>query len=115
MIKGLNERILEICRRLDNHYFLTQELQDRYRKDLAVLLEQRDKYVKALATCRMTGAVKAATTLLDLITADSSGDDGALMREAIEGITHTTLTTRDELNKKKNGYGNNSKQNSPIG
>ena len=46
MIKGLNERILEICRRLDNHHFLTQELQDRYRKDLAVLLEQRDKYVE---------------------------------------------------------------------
>jgi len=76
--------------------------------------EQRDKYVKALAACRITGAVQAAQTLLDLITADSAGDGGALMHEAIEGITHTTLTTREEISRKKK-YDDSRNKSSPIG
>jgi len=76
--------------------------------------EQRDKFVKALSVCRMVGATQAAQTLLDLITADSAGDDGALRHEAVEGITHTTLTTRDELSKKKKYNDNRNKSSSPI-
>lgn len=76
--------------------------------------EQRDKYVKALSVCRLVGARAAAKTLLDLITADSAGDNGAIRIEAVEGITHTTLTTREELSKKKkHDYANRST--SPIG
>lgn len=75
---------------------------------------QRDRYVKALAVCRMTGAKMAAKTLLDKITADSAGDNGAIMREAIEGITHTTLTTREELSRKFKNNDNRYKSNSPI-
>lgn len=75
--------------------------------------EQRDKFVKAIAVCRMVGATQAAKTLLDLITADSAGDNGAIRSEAIEGITHTTLTTREELKKKKDDY-NRSRSTSPI-
>jgi len=76
--------------------------------------EQRDKFVKALAVCRMTGATQAAQTLLDLITADSAGDNGAIRHEAVEGITHTTLTTREELSKKKK-YDDSKRSTSPIG
>jgi len=78
--------------------------------------EQRDKFVKALAVCRITGAVKAAQTLLDKITADSAGDDGVWIRETIEGLTHTTLTTHEQIDKKKRYQnGNGSKTTSPIG
>ena len=77
--------------------------------------EQRDKYVKAFAMCRITGAVKAAKTLLDMVTADSAGDDGVWIRETGEMLTHTTLTTREEIDKKKKKwYEDRSKTTSPI-
>lgn len=63
--------------------------------------EHRDKFVKALAVCRITGAKMAAKTLLDQITADSAGDNGAIRHESIEGITHTTFTTQEHLDRKK--------------
>lgn len=75
--------------------------------------EQRQRYVKALAVCRMVGAKKAAQTLLDLITAQSAGDGAELRHDAIEGITHTTFTTREEYAKRKKYEGSN-KSNSPI-
>jgi len=77
--------------------------------------EQRDKFVKAYAVCRITGADKAAKTLLDLITADSAGDNGIWIQETIEGLTHTTLTTHEELSRKKKHDDNRSKSTSPIG
>lgn len=97
---------------------ITAELDDKnYRQILKRARwknqEQRDKYVKALAVCRMTGAINAAQTLLDMITADTAGDGGALLHEAIEGLTHTTLTTKEEIEKKKR-HDNKSKSNSPI-
>jgi len=77
--------------------------------------EQRDKYVKALAMCRITGAVKAAQTLLDLITADSAGDNAVWINEAIEGLTHTTLTTKEEISKHRKKYDDyRNKTTSPI-
>lgn len=76
--------------------------------------EQRDKYIKALAVCRVTGAVKAAQTLLDLITADSAGDDGVWIQEAKDMLTHTTLTTREEIDKKRKHDDYRSKSSSPI-
>ena len=76
--------------------------------------EQRDKFVKAIAVCRLVGAKAAAKTLFDLITADSAGDNGAIRIEAVEGITHTTLTTREELSKKKK-HEYASRSTSPIG
>jgi len=77
--------------------------------------EQRDKYIKALAMCRITGAIKAAQVLFDKITADSAGDKGEWIRETIEGITHTTITTHDELSKKKKGYDDyRNRSSSPI-
>ena len=76
--------------------------------------EQRDKFVKALAVCRITGAKKAAKTLLDLVTADSAGDNAVWIGEAIEGLTHTTLTTREEISKKKK-YDDKNRSSSPIG
>ena len=76
--------------------------------------EQRDKYVKAIAVCRMTGAVKAMQTLLDLITADTAGDNGIIRQETLEGMTHTTFTSKNEMGKKyKND--NRNKTDSPIG
>ena len=77
--------------------------------------EQRDKFVKALAVCRLVGAKKAEQTLLDLITADQAGDEGAIRREAIEGLTHTTLTTRSDIDRKKKRDDYRSKSSSPIG
>ena len=77
--------------------------------------EQRNKFVKAIAVCRLTNAKKALDLLLDQITADSAGDEGALMHEAGNMLTHTTLTTRQELSKKGKGYDNyGNKSNSPI-
>ena len=76
--------------------------------------EHRDKFVKALAVCRITGAKMAAKTLLDQITADSAGDNGAIFHEAIEGLTHTTFTTQDTLDKKKKYDNNKSHSSSPI-
>jgi len=76
--------------------------------------EQRDKYIKALAVCRVTGAVKAAQTLLDLITAESAGDDGVWIHEAKDMLTHTTLTTREEIEKKRKHDDYRSKSSSPI-
>lgn len=75
--------------------------------------EHRDKFVKAIAVCRITGAIKALQTLLDMITADSAGDNAIWSKEAIEGLTHTTLTTHENIDRKKK-Y-DNSKQGSPIG
>jgi len=71
--------------------------------------EHRDKYVKALAVCRITGAKKAAQVLLDLITADSAGDDGVWIREATEALTHTTMTWDNNNRKAKEKH-----DNSPI-
>ena len=77
--------------------------------------EQRDKYVKAYAMCRIVGAHKAGKVILDLVTADSAGDNGEIMKEAIDGITHTTLTTREELTrKKKHDDSRNNASHSPI-
>ena len=77
--------------------------------------EQRDKYVKAFAMCRIVGAVKAAKTLLDMVTADSAGDSGVWIHETGEMLTHTTLTTREEIDKKKKKwYNDTSKSSSPI-
>ncbi len=76
--------------------------------------EQRDKYVKALAVCRLTGAVQAAQTLLDMITADTAGDNGALIHEAFEGITHTTFTSRSEMDKKGKNDNRHNNSASPI-
>lgn len=92
---------------------------DEYRKILKLARwkndEQRDKYIKALAQCRITGAVNARQTLLDLIVAQSSGDSGALIKEVIEGLTHTTFTSREEMSRKGKYYDNNgNKNNSTI-
>lgn len=77
--------------------------------------EQRDKYVKALSMCRIVGAVKGAKTLLDLVTADQAGDNGIWIHETGEMLTHTTLTTREEIDKKKKRfYEDRSKSTSPI-
>lgn len=76
--------------------------------------EQRDKFVKALAVCRITGAKRAARTLLDLITANSAGDDGVWIRETESMLTHTTLTTREEIDRKKKHDDYRSKSTSPI-
>ena len=77
--------------------------------------EQRDKYVKAYSMCRITGAKKAAKTLLDMVTADAAGDEGVWIRETESMLTHTTLTTREEIDKKKKKwYEDRSKSTSPI-
>ena len=99
---------------------ITAELDDKNYRQILIRArwknqEQRDKYVKALAICRMVGAKKAEQTLLDLITADTAGDDGALRHETNEMITHTTLTTREELERKKKHGDYKGKTTSPIG
>jgi len=58
-------------------------------------------YVKALNVCRITGARNAECTLLDMITAQSAGENAALMHEAVEALTHTTFTTREDIERKK--------------
>lgn len=74
--------------------------------------EHRMKYIKALDLCRRTGAVKAKQLLLDMITAESAGDNAALNHEILDGLNHTTFTSREEISR-KNGS-NGSKSNSPI-
>jgi len=74
--------------------------------------EQRDKFVKALAVCRITGAKKAAQVILDLITANSAGDNGAWIQETVEGLTHTTMTWND--NNKNGSKKKHVNDNSPI-
>lgn len=65
--------------------------------------EQRDKFVKAIAVCRLVGAKVAEKVLLDLITANSAGDNGVWIREASDALNHTTLTTYNR-GQKKDGY-----------
>lgn len=76
--------------------------------------EQRDKYVKAIAVCRITGAKKGAQTLFDKITADQAGDEGALRREAYTALTQSTFITREEFERKKKHDDSRSKSTSPI-
>lgn len=75
--------------------------------------EHRNKFIRALAVCRVTGARMAAKTLLDQITADSAGDDGAIRQEAKEMLTHTTWTTHEQMDRKKK-YDNSRHSSSPI-
>lgn len=63
--------------------------------------EHRRKFVNAIAQCRLTGAIGAMKWLMDMIDADRAGDNGALIHEAIEGITHTTFTSQEIMNRKK--------------
>jgi hypothetical protein len=68
--------------------------------------------VRAISQCLYTGATQTLRTILDVITAKSSGVNGFLMHEAFEALTHTTFTSNHtDYSKRKNG--NNS--NSPIG
>ncbi len=76
--------------------------------------EEMDLYVHALAVCDYTGAVQAKKHLLDRITAHSAGIDGKGEHDALEAITHTTLTTREELDKKYHGSKDGNKSSSPI-
>jgi len=78
--------------------FIHAEAEDKdYRQILKHALwksrEEMDKAVNALAVCRMTGAVRATQVLLDRITAHSAGENGQLMHESYEALTHTTFTT----------------------
>jgi len=76
--------------------------------------EEIDLYCQALAVCDYTGAVNAAKYLLDRITAHSAGIDWEGIHEALVALTHTTLTTRSELDKKYKGDYDRNKSNSPI-
>ena len=98
---------------------ITAELDDKNYRQILLRArwknqEQRDKYVKALAVCRMTGASRAEHTLLDLITADTAGDEGIARREAGDWLTHTTLITRAEIEKRKKQHDDRNKSTSPI-
>lgn len=74
----------------------------------------REIYVKALNACRITGAWNAWRTLLDMITAEAAGEDGALMHEAAEALTHTSITTREEIERKKKFERTRDKSTSPL-
>ena len=76
----------------------------------------REIYVKALNACRITGAWNAWKTLLDMITAEAAGEDGALMHEAASALTHTSITTREEIERKqKYDRGRSKSSNSILG
>jgi len=91
----------------DNHYRQILKLA-RWKNP-----KQIDLFVKALNVCRITGARNALRHLLDTITAQSAGENAALMHEAVEAITHTTWTTREEVDKRKRNEQRN-KTNSPL-
>ena len=77
--------------------------------------EEMDLYVQALAVCDYTGAVMAKRHLIDRITAHSAGIDSEGIHDALEALTHTTVTTQEQLDKKYHGSKNgNSKSNSPL-
>ena len=70
--------------------------------------EQRNLYVIALSHLRLTGAVNARRTLLDLITANSAGDNGWLISESYHALNHTSFTTSSPEQKRRIFGGNNS-------
>lgn len=74
----------------------------------------REIYVKALNACRITGAWNAWRTLLDMITAESAGEDGALMHEAAAALTHTSITTKEEIERKQKYERGRNKSNSIL-
>jgi len=74
----------------------------------------REIYVKALNACRITGAWNAWRTLLDMITAEAAGEDGALMHEAAAALTHTSITTREEIERKQKYERGRGKSNNNI-
>lgn len=76
--------------------------------------EHRDKYVKAINACIITGSKNALRHILDMITAESAGDNGVWAHEALEGITHSTITTRQELYNKGKSYDSYGSKNSPL-
>ena len=74
--------------------------------------QEQDKATNALACCRITGATEVTRIILDRLTARTAGLNGWLIREAMEGLTHTTFTSQ-EYNYKKDKNGNSSTS-SPI-
>ena len=85
---------------------LTAEESDKsYRQILKMAnwksTEEMDKAVNALACCDMTGATNVKTIILDKITAHSAGEKSALIRLALEGLTHTTITSNRYDSKKR--------------
>ena len=70
--------------------------------------EQRNLYVIALSHLRLTGATNARQTLLDLITANSAGDNGWLITESYHALNHTSIMTGSSNDGKRRIFGGNS-------
>jgi cytosine/adenosine deaminase-related metal-dependent hydrolase len=98
--------------------FITAVDDDNYRQILKLARwrspRHTELYVKAINICRVTGAPNALRTILDMITAQSAGENAALMHEAAEALTHTTVTSREEIERKKRND-QRAKSNSPLG
>lgn len=73
----------------------------------------RDITLAALRETDAAGAWKARKAILDKITAESGGNNGELIREALEALTHTTFTSQ-HLQDRKRGGKNDSKADSRI-
>jgi hypothetical protein len=75
--------------------------------------EEMDKAVIAISCCDRVGAVQTKRLILDKITAHSAGTNGWLLREALDALTHQTITT-EEMMRKKQHNGNFANSNSPF-
>lgn len=81
--------------------------------------EQRVKYVRALSDCRLTRAVNGRQTILDLISANSAGDNGWLILQSYHALNHTSYTLNDANQNRRRFFGgksdNSPTNNGPLG
>jgi len=71
--------------------------------------EKARQAVKAIDECRRFGNEDGIRSILDDITAQSAGENMALLNAVFETLTHTTFTTNNTANRK--GWKDNDKSN----
>jgi len=49
-LEGINLRILDLCRRLDNDFLLPQELREKYLEEIKELVKKRETYEETRQT-----------------------------------------------------------------
>ena len=75
--------------------------------------KQRRLFMKAIGICARANAKWGLRLLLDVVTADTAGDNGIARREAGEWLTHQSIAFREDIERKKKRE-HKSASNSPI-
>lgn len=76
--------------------------------------EKARQAVKAIDECRLIGYEDGIKAILDDITAQSGGENMALLFKVFETLTHTTFTTNSTANRKWWQGKNDNRSQSPI-